>query len=100
MIKHIVIWKFHESANGKTKAENIAEAVKRLLAMEGRIPGLLKIECGENITFNEAYWDLALYTEFDTENSLRIYETHPVHEEVKKYLALVRDKRVALDYKV
>ena len=100
MIKHIVLWKFHETADGKSKSENVAEATKRLLAMEGKIPGLLSIECGENITQNEAYWDLALYCVFDTEESLRIYDTHPVHEDVKKYLGRVRDKRVAIDFKV
>lgn len=100
MIKHIVLWKFHETADGKSKAENVAEAKIRLLAMEGKIPGLLSIECGENITQNEAYCDLALYCVFDSEESLRIYDTHPVHEDVKKYLGRVRDKRVAIDYKV
>ncbi|HCB63173.1 MAG: hypothetical protein A2W93_11625 [Bacteroidetes bacterium GWF2_43_63] len=98
MIKHIVLWKFHETAAGKSKAENMVEAKNRLLAMEGKIPGLLSIECGENITQNEIYWDLALYCTFDSEHSLRIYETHAAHEEVKRYLATVRDQRVACDY--
>ncbi len=100
MIKHIVLWTFHEHANGRSKAENLAEAKVRLLAMEGKIPGLLSIECGENITSNDAYWDLALYCSFDSEESLRVYETHPEHEGVKEFLRLVRDQRVAVDYRV
>jgi len=100
MIKHIVLWTFHEQANGLTKAENLAEAKTRLLAMEGKIPGLLSIECGENITNNEIYWDLALYCTFDSEESLRGYDHHPAHEAVKQFLGSVRDQRVAVDYRV
>jgi len=98
MIKHIVLWKFHDKAIGRTKAENITEAKQRLLAMEGKIPGLLSIECGVNISENVVYWDLALYCTFDSIDSVKVYETHPIHEEVKKYMATVRDLRSAVDY--
>ncbi len=35
MIRHIVLFKFKETANGKTKEENLREAKERMLAMRG-----------------------------------------------------------------
>lgn len=100
MIKHIVLWTFHENAIGKSKIENLIEARKRLLSMEGKIEGLLSIECGINITNEAAAYDLALFCTFDSEESLKLYQTHPVHEEVKKYIAQVRNLRALVDYSI
>lgn len=98
MVKHIVLWKFHEQALGKSKAENLVEARRILLAMEGHIPGMLSIDCGINITQEAAAYDLALYCTFDSEESLKVYQTHPVHEEVKKFISQVRDLRALVDF--
>ncbi len=98
MIKHIVLWKFHETAIGKSKSENLIEARRQLLSMAGKIEGLLSIECGINITNEAAAYDLALFCTFENEESLKIYQTHPVHEEVKKYISQVRDLRALVDY--
>ncbi|PKP01337.1 MAG: stress responsive protein [Bacteroidetes bacterium HGW-Bacteroidetes-6] len=98
MVRHIVLWKFHEQAAGNCKEANLTEARRRLLSMEGKIPGMLSIECGINITNEAAAYDLALFCTFDSEESLKIYQTHPVHEEVKKFIAQVRDLRALVDY--
>ena len=46
MVRHIVLWRLKESANGRGKAENAAE-IKRLLEdLNGKISGLLKLEVG------------------------------------------------------
>jgi hypothetical protein len=99
MIRHCVFWTFHNEANGKTKQENLLEAQKLILAMEGRIPGMLNIDCGLNFTTDDAAWDLALFCTFETEEDLKVYQTHPVHEEVKDFIKLVRDKRAVVDWK-
>ena len=36
MIQHIVMFKFQETACGKTKAENLEEARQRMLALRSR----------------------------------------------------------------
>ena len=38
MIQHIVMFKFQETACGKTKAENLEEARQRMLALREQIP--------------------------------------------------------------
>ena len=43
MIKHIVMFKLKENAEGKTKQETIVEAKKRLSVFEAEIPTLKKL---------------------------------------------------------
>ncbi len=100
MIRHCVLWTFHKTANGCSKDENLQKARKLLMDMKGRIPGLLHIDCGINVYIDNASWDLALFTEFDSIEDLKVYQTHPVHEEVKRFMALVRDQRAVVDWEV
>ena len=99
MIRHCVFFTFLEEANGKKKQENLLEAQRQLLAMEGRIPGMLSIDCGLNFTVDDAAWDIALFCTFETEEDLITYQSHPVHQEVVKFIRLVRDKRAVVDWR-
>lgn len=38
MLKHIVVWKFKDEAEGKSRAENCALVRERLLALVGSSP--------------------------------------------------------------
>lgn len=98
MIKHIVLWKFFETANGKTKAENLHEAISLLYSMKKLIPGLLSFECRENCTDYSGSWDLALVCVFENKELLDLYQNHPAHVEVKKFLSTVRDQRAVVDF--
>ncbi|PLW92836.1 MAG: stress responsive protein [Marinilabiliales bacterium] len=99
MIRHCVFFTFQEEANGKTRQENLLEAQKLILAMEGRIPGMLSIDCGLNFTIDDAAWDIALFCTFETEEDLTTYQTHPIHQEVVKFIRQVRDKRAVVDWR-
>ena len=44
MIQHIVMFKFQETACGKTKAENLEEARQRMLALREQIPQIRGME--------------------------------------------------------
>lgn len=99
MIRHIVFWKFHEQAEHRSKHENLIMAKQLLMDMQGKIPGLITIDCGININQTDASWDLALYTEFDNQPSLDAYQEHPDHMKVKKFMAGVRDQRAVVDWK-
>ena len=44
MIQHIVMFKFKETANGKTKAENLREAKARMMALKDQIPQIQGME--------------------------------------------------------
>jgi hypothetical protein len=98
MIKHIVLWTLKESAEGRSKQENLVLAKQKLEAMAGKIPGMTRLEVGINFQTREGAWDLALYSEFESKEALEGYQTHPEHLRVIEFLKTVRDRRAVVDY--
>lgn len=98
MVKHIVLWTFKEQADGHSKRENLGAAKEQLEAMNGKIPGMTRLEVGINFQAREGAWDLALYSEFESRAALEGYQTHPEHLKVIEYLRTVRDQRAVADY--
>lgn len=99
MIKHIVMWKLKEFSEGRSKAENIQIMKSMLEALNGKIPGLEKLEVGLNISSSEMGFDLVLYSEFKDEQALETYQNHPEHLIIREFVGKVRDKRAVVDYK-
>jgi hypothetical protein len=99
MIKHIVFFSLAENAEGKTKLEN-AEIIKfELENLANFIPEILKIEVGINCPgAPKTNFDIALYSEFESLETLDIYQEHPEHKRVAAYIGKVRTARAAVDY--
>ena len=100
MIKHIVLWKLKETAAGRSAAENALEIKRRLEALNGQIPGMLRLEVGVDFSKEDASSDVALYSEFENRAALDVYQNHPLHEEVKEFVMAVRSERRLVDYEV
>lgn len=100
MIKHIVLWKLKETAAGRSVAENALEVKRRLEALNGQIPGMLRLEVGIDFSKEDASSDVALYSEFESRAALDVYQSHPLHEEVKQFVMAVRSERRLVDYEV
>ena len=66
--------------------------------MHGKIPGMLKIETGIDISRIDYACDIVLYSEFDSRESLEAYATHPEHLRVRDELIGVRTSRQQVDY--
>ncbi|MHB1323960.1 MAG: Dabb family protein [Coriobacteriia bacterium] len=98
MIKHIVAWRFKDEALGSTKAENLLRAKEALESLRGIVPGLLHLEAGIDVRAASDPWDIALYSEFDSRDSLNAYQTHPEHVKVAGLIAEMREARAAVDY--
>jgi hypothetical protein len=94
MITHVVLMKFKP----ENKAQHMAEARARLLAMLGRVESLRGIEVGLNAVAGERALDLALITRFDDLAGLSEYAKHPVHVSVKQFLQSVLDLSFVVDY--
>lgn len=99
MIKHIVMWnvKGHTQQERYTAANNIKQ---RFESLQGSVPGLLHLEVGIDISEVDYACDMVLYTEFDSEASLKAYAIHPEHLAIRKELGDVRIARYQVDYKV
>ena len=99
MVKHIVMWKLKDFAEGKSKEENIKFIKKELENLVNLIPEIKLLEVGENILPDKIY-DAVLYSEFDSLEDLEIYQNHPEHKKVASYISKIRDDRIAGDYMV
>ena len=98
MIKHIVMWKFKDEAEGHTKAENMAKAQQILFALPPIIPELKKMEIGEDITHSDMSMDLVLLTEFESVEDMETYAVHPEHKKVSKFIRSVIESRRVIDF--
>jgi hypothetical protein len=98
MIVHIVFWRLHTTASGKSKTDNAREIKARFEALRSIVPGLRRLDVGIDFAGTEQSSDVALYTEFDTRDALDAYQVHPAHQEVAAFLAPLRSERRVVDY--
>ena len=93
MVKHIVLYTLKE---GVDKDQAVAIIKEQLEPLVGKIPGLLHME------IRRAYsgMDYALYSEFESKESLTNYAGHPLHLAAKEHFWNFLDSRVAADYEV
>ena len=100
MVKHIVLWSLKESALGRSKDENARIMKEKLEALRGAIPGLLHLEVGIDFGRGTQSDDVALYSEFDSRESLQGYQDHPAHLAAVAFIREVRDRRSVVDYEL
>jgi quinol monooxygenase YgiN len=98
MIKHIVMWKLKEYANGATKAENAVFVRQLLHACRQSVPGILKFEAVIAEEGLESTYDVLLYSEFESRAALDSYNKHPLHQLLKARVAPLREERQSFDY--
>jgi quinol monooxygenase YgiN len=100
MLKHIVMWKLKDHAEGADRAANAAE-MKRLLDTCAKVvPGILKFEVMLPQPGHEATYDVVLYSEFEDKAALEAYARHPTHQAVVPFIGAVREARQCMDYEI
>jgi Stress responsive A/B Barrel Domain len=100
LIKHIVMWKLKEHAEGADKAAN-AHKMKALLdACADLVPGTARFEVVLAQPGLEATYDIVLYSEFTSKAALDAYQEHPQHVAVKPFIGAVREARQCMDYEI
>ncbi len=103
MIRHIVLFKFRETANGKAKAENLAEAKERMLALKGHIPEIQTMEVRLGVPgADPANYDFILISDFRSLAELEAYQKHPLHVAFGQFVKELREPegRVCIDYEL
>ena len=101
MIQHIVMFKFKETAQGKTKAENLQEAKERMMALRDQIPQIQGMEVRFAAEGSApTNYDYILISQFNTMEELEIYQKHPAHVAFGKFVSELRepDGRACMDY--
>ncbi|AVR96840.1 Dabb family protein [Pseudoduganella armeniaca] len=100
MIKHIVMWKLKDVAEGADRATNARKMKQLLEACADIVPGILKLEVGLATPGLEATYDVVLYSEFADRAALDAYQDHPQHVALKAFFVAVREGRQCMDYEV
>ncbi|MGE5173552.1 MAG: Dabb family protein [Betaproteobacteria bacterium] len=100
MIKHIVMWKLKEVAECGDRLQNARKMKHDLEALKTKIPQIRHLEVGLNAIPSDASYDVALYSEFDSEKDLEIYQKHPEHLKISDFIAKARERRAVVDYTV
>ncbi|MFM0048320.1 Dabb family protein [Caballeronia grimmiae] len=97
MIRHIVMWR----VQGDTPAERQAASNRVKTSFEelrGRIPGMNHLEVGIDHSGADYACDAVLLTEFDSQEALEAYASHPEHLRVRNELGDLRTARFQVDY--
>lgn len=100
MLKHVVMWRFREGAEGKSRAEHAQWMKEHLEALRGIVPQIRTLEVGINEIPAAAACDAVLIATFDSAADLEAYKCHPAHVAVSAYCEQVRESRTAVDYTV
>jgi hypothetical protein len=98
MIKHIVMWKLKDQAEGADRATNAQEVKRRLDECANIVPGMLKFEVALAQPGLEASYDVVLYSEFANKGALAAYAAHPTHQALAPFIGAVREARQCMDY--
>ncbi len=101
MIKHIVVFKLKDSANGKSKVKNAEELKIRLLGLKDSIKEIIEIEVGiKSDKAPDTNYDIFLTTKFNGFYELDIYRVHPEHLKVVEFIGEISTERVAIDFEI
>ena len=95
MIRHIVLFKIKDEYK-----DEIPQLVENFYGMKGKIEGMLDLESGADVLHSDRSYDLALITLFESREAFEAYQTHPVHQPVRKRMHEVRSASVACDFEI
>ncbi len=100
MIKHIVMFRLHDEAEGVEKKEN-AIAIKNLLdQLPSKISQIRDYEVGINIKKSDRASDLVLISSFDSLIDLNDYINHNEHQKALEFVNKRISEVRAIDYEL
>ena len=101
MIRHIVMFKFKEEAEGRSKKENLELTKKIFKNLKPSISVILKDEIKINLEeADKNNYDFIYIADFENLETLNEYAVHPEHVKCINFLKTVRDERAAIDFEI
>lgn len=96
MIQHIVMFKLKNIP--KERELNINKLKDKLDNLKNKIPQIIDLQTGVNISTSSNAYDLVLVTLFKDQQELEDYKIHPEHLLVLDYLKEVNETMTVVDY--
>jgi len=97
MIQHIVFWKFKDELTQEERKAAGLRMKKELESLEDKVSGAVKVKVAINLLSGSTV-DIALDSQFETDEALNQYQTHPDHLKIKEFIHTVIKERYCLDY--
>lgn len=95
------MFKFLETAEGRTRAENVRIAKEMLEALQGVVPTLLASEVRTAADgAADGNYDLILIADYADMDALNAYIVHPEHKKVGEFMRGVRESRACIDFEI
>jgi hypothetical protein len=98
MIKHIIMWRLYDHAEGFRKAENAQRMKQQLEELKRQVPQIRYLEVGINISDSQDAYDIVMYSEFESQHDLKTYQDHAAHLAFKEFVDGIRSKKRVVDY--
>lgn len=96
-VRHIVMWRVAGATEDEKRGS--METVRRSFeSLRGCIPGMTSLEIGIDESRISYACDVVLVTEFESQDALMRYATHPDHRRVRDALEGLRVERYQVDY--
>ncbi|MGO3777815.1 MAG: Dabb family protein [Canibacter sp.] len=96
MLRHIVTWKMNgQTADERAKqAEEVAEALGELKDL---VPTVKALTVLRNEFHKDKNWNVVLIADFADAEGLDLYDRHPEHQEVAKFVSARAASRAGID---
>jgi hypothetical protein len=96
MIRHAVLFRFKPDF----PASDRQAWIDGLNRMDGNIPGLLRLTHGPDVMGSERSFDYAIVADFASVDDVAVYNTHPLHEPLKKYSFPNSEQILSVDFRL
>ena len=100
MVKHIVMWKLKEEAEGYSKKDNLQRMKNEILKLKEIIPQIKYYEVGIDFLHTPASFDIILLSAFESKVDLKSYREHPEHKAVVEFVNKLVTERYVVDYEL
>jgi hypothetical protein len=96
-VRHIVMWRV-AGATEDEKRGNMETVRRGFESLRGCVPGMTSLDVGVDESRVSYACDVVLVTEFESQDALKSYATHPDHRRVRDALEGLRVERHQVDY--
>lgn len=98
MVKHIVMFKLLDFAEGADKSANAKKMKELLETLPSKIDYIKYYEIGINVLESDRAWDVVLISAFDTIEDVQNYIVHPEHQKAAEFILKVREISKTVDF--
>lgn len=99
MIRHIVMWKLKDGAEGASKEKNAQKLKLILEGLRTNIDEISAVEVGIQINSEgDEALDVVLICDFETELDFQMYTRNAHHQKAISFIETVADERFYVDY--